>query len=304
MVKNYGYLPEKEIADRSVKDWIFGAISARCIAEIPPEERIPYLPAGEKQYSEEGDMMDCATRGPVNMIETKLNWLIKENKLKANTINFLKQFMNEQGQIEISDAYTAITSGTTRAGNSAKAPLDAIRTKGIVPKKLLPLEKWMNWYDFHNPARITAEIKKIGEESLQYLNFNYERVLLTNVGQMLDRDVLDLSGFAWPEPINGEYPRTEEEANHIFMGLKNPPTYIFDNYLDRSIAGDFIKKLTSNYLFHSAYRIIISENMTPVERLTLMAQIYQRLIEITQQLIEAYKQLSLKVAGFFKGLIN
>lgn len=264
-IKNYGLNWELEKAQQSEKDWFFGAGSPVCLAEIPSAERESCLPKGEVQRSDKGDMMDCASRGPVNIVETKLNWLIKNKKLSERVIDFLedKGYINEAGEVELADAWIAIESGTTKNGNSMKAPLETLRKKGILPKKFLPLEKWMTWDDYHDSNRITEEMKRLAKESLRYLNFNYEKVLESQMERMLDRDILNLAGYAWPVPVNGEYPRVDDPPNHVFMGLRLPKYYIFDNYIDY-VDGDFIKKLTPDYDFHRyGYRIIISENTNP-----------------------------------------
>ena len=292
MPKNYGLNWELELKQQSDKDWIFGATSPVCIAEIPPVERDNCLPKGEVQQGV-GDMSDCTVRSVINMLETKLNWLVKNNKLSVITIKFLKDkgFINNKGEVEISDAFTSIKSGTTPQGNSMKAPFESVRIDGICPKKLLPLEKWMTFDDFHKPERITEEIEKIAKDSLRYLGFNYEKVWNSRIGEMLNRDIIGLGGFAWPEPINGEYPRTEEEPNHAFMGIRNPRTFIFDNYID-PCDGDFIKKLASDYKFTNyGYRIIISEKtFTPEEirqeKLTLIKQ----MLDIIQKAVDCIKQ--------------
>lgn len=259
MNQNHGLNWEKEKADETPKDWVFSAVSPVCIAEgIVPYQRDLCLPKGEIQQGVE-DMMDCATRSALNVLETKFNWLVKNKKIEGRRIKFLWQYMNENGKVEFSDAFIAILSGTTKNGNSLKAPIEAIRKNGLIPKKLLPLEKTMIWDDFHNPKRITEEMEKIGKEFLKHFSINYEKVYEKDMDALLDRDMLDVAGYAWPTPKNGEYPRVEYTPNHAFMAIRKPMTYIFDNYIDY-VDGDFIKKLTSDYDFlDHAYRIIISE---------------------------------------------
>ncbi len=77
MPTNHGLNWKLEIEQQSEKDWIFWATSPIFIAEIPPAERESCLPKGEVQ--DMGDeKMDCATRGPINLLECKFNWLIKD----------------------------------------------------------------------------------------------------------------------------------------------------------------------------------------------------------------------------------
>jgi len=260
--KNYGLDWQLEISQQSSSDWIFGATSPICLAErIPEAERENYLPKGEIQKGKE-DFMDCATRGPINILETKFNYLYRNGRLNDRAVRFLEdnKYVNEAGEIEFSDAFIAILSGTTKNGNSMKAPLEAIRIYGLTPKTALPAEKWMTWDDYHKPDRITPEIEDLGLKFLKHFGINYERVYESNLDRLLDRDIIDLAGYAWPKPIAGEYPKSDEQPNHVFVGLRKPRTYIFDNYLDEEVAGDFIKKLAPDYDFIDyGYRVIISE---------------------------------------------
>ena len=264
--KNYGLNLLLEKQQQSEQDWIFGAISPTCIAEIPPLEREVCLPQGEKQNIG-SEKMDCATRGPINILETKFTYLIKNKIISEKNIAWLhdKGYITLDGKVEFSDRFVAINSGTTEQGNSLKAPLDAIRTHsdenkncGLIPKFMFPqIDDFDEYYD---ASKITDEMRKLGHDFLDRFSINYEKVLESQIPTMLKRDVLDLAGFAWPEPIDGEYPRTDNIPNHCFMGLNLPSTYIFDNYLDRGIAGDYIKKLASDYDFLGyGYRIIIAE---------------------------------------------
>lgn len=259
---NYGLNWSLEKQQQSDKDWIFGATSTKCLATIPPSLRWAYLPVGEVQRGAE-DMMDCASRAPLNILETKFNFLIANKLISPDNIKWLKDkgYIGLQDSIEFSDAFVAINSGTTRQGNSLKAPLEAIRTQGLIPKSMLPLEKWMTWEDYHNPERITPAMVKLGMDFASRFRINYEKVYETNFENILKTDLLDCAGYAWPEPVEGEYPRTTLDPNHAFMVFNNPRYNIFDNYLD-TVDGDFIKKLTTDYdLMDYGYRVFISKEV-------------------------------------------
>src|SRR3990167_10845780 len=163
--KNYGLDLELEKEHLRDEDWKFGGdVVLNCIAQIPENERIQYLPKGEVQRGIE-DTMDCATRGPINILETKFTWLLVNKKLDFEQEYWLRAKGYTDGdKVKFSDAFVAINSGTTRNGNSMKAPLDAIRKQGLIPKKMLPLEEQMTWQDYHNPARITQEMRDLGLE--------------------------------------------------------------------------------------------------------------------------------------------
>lgn len=259
MIKNYGLNLEKELADQSEKDWMFGAVDVTDIAPIPENERERYLPQGEVQKSDKEDMMDCASRGPNNILEAKLNYLIERKLLSFGNEMWLKQngYVTDKG-VELSDAFTAIKAGTTRQGNSLKAPLEAMRTCGFIPKSKLPLEKWMTWEDYHNPQRITVEMDELGLEFVRRIPINYLKVLVADFPQVQKEDFIDVAGYAWPIPINGIYPKISYPPNHVWVNFRNR-TFAFDNYID-SVDGDFIKHLATDYEFYShGYRVVINE---------------------------------------------
>ena len=263
-MKNYGLNWELEKLQESKEDWVFGAVSPVCLAEGLSElQRDVFLPKGEVQRGAE-DTMDCATRGPINILEIKFNYLVNNKVISKRGFKFLYDngYINRSNRIEFSDAFIAIKSGTTRNGNSMKAPLEAIRLYGLIPKSMLPLEKWMTFEDYHKEERITEEMEDLGQEFRKHFNINYEKVYEKNLDELLERDIINMAGYAWDRPVNGEYLRSENRPNHVFVGIRKPRTYIFDNYID-SVDGDFIKKLAPDYDFLDyGYRIIISENKT------------------------------------------
>lgn len=268
-MKNYGLNLEREKAEIHPDDWEFGATSPACMAEgMPSTLRKNFLPKGEIQRGVE-DMMDCASRGPNNIYETKFSWLWDQGKFSPENRKWLLDngYITGNETIEFSDAFVAINSKTTRQGNSLKAPLQAIHELGLIPKARLPLLPTMTFDEYHNPARITPELKALGAEFAKRFILNYERVYAANFTEILDHDFLDVAGYAWPTPIRGEYPASMNPFNHCFAMFNNPAYNIFDNYID-AVDGDFIKKLAHNYNFlEYGYRAIISAEkiLTPEE---------------------------------------
>ena len=262
-MRNFGLNLTKEKAEQSNADWKFGSIPS-CLAFIPEEQRFDYLPKGELQKGVE-DFMDCASRGPLNILETKFTYLIRNKKLSFQNEMWLKEMgYTTNNGVEFSDAFVAINSGTTREGNSLKAPLEAIRKQGLIPKSLLPAKLDMTWEVYHNPERITSFMQKLGMEFTQRFYINYEKVYEKDYTKLLRQDMLDVAGFAWPEPIDEEYPRVDMTPNHCFVAIKNAAYFIFDNYIDQT-DGDWIKKLASDYsLLSYGYRLSINQKaITP-----------------------------------------
>jgi hypothetical protein len=283
-IKNYGLNWELEKQQQSVEDWVFGAKPLICIAEnIPPLEREECLPKGECQNIGD-EKMDCATRGPLNLLETKFNWLIKNKKISAENIKFFQDNgYIKNGKVEFSDRFNAILSGTTNEGNSLKAPLDSMRTHsdpkdniGIIPKSMLP--QVFNFNEYYDKSKITDEMRELGKEFLERFTINYEKVYENQMPELLEKDMLDVAGYAWPDPENGEYPRVDYQPNHCFMGVRKPMTYIFDNYIDY-VDGDFVKKLAENYNFMDyGYRITITEKKKEETKKSFWSKLWEAII--------------------------
>jgi hypothetical protein len=265
MKKRYGLNLQKEFFDKLDTDWELGGISdlKPCVAEIPEPVRNLYLPKGELQNIGE-EKMDCASRSVTNILEAKLTYLYRNNLLPKEHNDFLMSngYVNLfNNAVELSDAYTAILSGTTRSGNSLKAPCDSVHRDGFIPKSLLP--QGSTWDEHHDPQRITPAMKRLGKKAAELFTVNYERVFQKDYVEVLKRDMLDVGAFAWPDPENGEYPRIQAPFNHAFILFQTPPYYAFDNYYD-VVDNDFIKKLRPDYLFMDyAYRIYISTLAAP-----------------------------------------
>lgn len=257
--KNYGLNWKLELKHRKPEDWLGGV--GICIAEIPPAERELMLPLGEMQNIG-SEKFDCASRAPLNILEAKLDWLLINNKLPTEQTKFLQQYIVD-GKIALSDRWIAIMSGTDpNSGNSLIAPLDAIHNFGIVPKKLFPqTESKEEYYETKN---ITDEIKAIAKQSLTLFSFNYSRLSEAEFPQFLTRDMLVVGGYAWPSPVNNEYPRVPYSPNHAFVIFNNPSYFAFDNYTDNiddslEDGNSFVKKLASDYDFlDTGYRLLIS----------------------------------------------
>jgi|TARA_Y100000296_G_C5176928_1_gene260645 hypothetical protein len=262
MIKNTGLNLKKEKQDRSPKDWIFKVgVSSECLSKKVSSLR-KYLPIGEVQRNKKGDMMDCASREPTNDIETKITGLVQEKIFHPSTIKWINDngyIVN--GKVELSDAFIAIKSGTTKDGNSLITPWQTVHKIGMIPKAMLPFEDWMGFNDYHNPARITQKMVDLGLEWAKRIIINYDRAYEKDFKKVLKNNLLGIVVHAWPRPINGIYPRVNGILNHVGMGISGTYLPFYDNYID-SVDGDFIKQLATNYkVLRYAYRSIIRENV-------------------------------------------
>ena len=259
--ENKGFLLSQEYADRKTTDFLLGASGLTCIAEIPNDDRIKYIPKGERQNIGE-EKMDCVARAFNNSLETKFLYLLKNNLLPDTHVKFLKEngYITANG-VEFSDAFIAILSGTTRQGNSLIRPIDTIHKVGLVPKNRLP--QLDSFEAYHNPARIVPTIKKLGMKFLEYFAVSYERLSSDEFVEFMQRDSCVVGGYAWPTPVNGVYPRVNKAPTHAFLNLYLPAFNIFDNY--EEIPDDYIKTLAADFsLTDFGYRVIVSLKHPPL----------------------------------------
>lgn len=250
----------QEALDRTDTDWQFGSLSLLSLVTFPSKEAIILnLPNGEVQRGRE-DTLDCATRAPINKLAGDFTYAIQKHIISQKNIDWLSQkgYLDRDGRFDASDAFIAILSGTTRTGNSMKAPNQAIRDYGLIPKWMLPLEPWMTWDDYHNKARITQEMLDLGKAFSKRFDINYERVPLERLEEVNEMEPVIVAGHAWDKPINGVYPRSEDKKQHVWLNLY-PKWLAFDNYLDQGRKDDYIKTLAPDFAFYKyGYRVFIS----------------------------------------------
>lgn len=293
----------RERREQDGTEYKFGAVQVS-LFNVPVAERDKYQPIGEVQRGRD-DTQDCASRDKVNILETKLNYAYRNNLLHP----FIKSFFDENGYtvwrngvpyIECSDAYIGIKSGTTRQGNSLKAPAQAVHQWGLIPKKMLPLEEWMTWEDYHAKTRITKEMEALGKQFLKYLPISYEQVPLTRFEQALLDGELSGALYAWPFPDeNGIYQRSPNNFNHAIK-IMYEKWYIQDNYLD-SHDSDFIKHLAPDYRFFDwGYQMHITGQNAEIsmEELNLLQKLLQQLYD----LLVAMQKAGIKFGKRFLGL--
>ena len=287
-MRNLGLDILREERESSPADYIFGAGSQDCLVKIPLQEREQYLPKGERQFGRE-DFMDCATRSPINLLAEKFTYAYKNGLLSLENRKWLekKGYVTPWG-VDFSDRYIAILSETTRSGNSLKAPIEAIRKNGLIPKPMLSASEDMTFDQYH--TGVTEKMKALGQEFLQRFTINYEKVYDYFAGS--NADLLSTAGYAWVMPIDGVYPKSDLPMNHAFMIFK-PLYFAFDNYENMGIKDDWIKQLAPDYNFYKyGYRLYISENIV-TQKITIIKKLinlYKQVIALLTKQIEEEKK--------------
>jgi hypothetical protein len=295
MERNYPAFDEaKERGEQDGTEWIYGAVETD-LGFVPISLRLANAPDGVPQFNAYMDTNGCASRAPLNILETKFTYLYKTSMHPALKAWLEKNGYIENGKVAFNDAFIEILSGTTKQGNSLKAPIEAIRKNGLIPKSALPLGDRMSWDEYMNPARITAAHSKQGREFLRRFVISYEQVPYAGILDALSDDLVDVGGYGWPQPKDGVYPRTELPANHAFA-CATPAIDALDNY------DPFQKRLAADYRFFDwGYSLsITAQNPYPEETLTLFETL-QRLgllaffAEALRRLVAAPQQTPVEV---------
>lgn len=154
-MQNFGVLPGKQRSD-----WVGGT--------IPYEERNPlgnwktFLPPGEWQKLGLVDTMACVTFSLLNAIETQ------EKFLTGIQINY-------------SDRWIAMMSGTTEQGNYLYKVADTVRKYGLVKEESWPTPSnptWPSYYAKPSPEK-QVELEAEGKKWLETHQFNWEWITTT-----------------------------------------------------------------------------------------------------------------------------
>lgn len=281
-VKNHGFNPAMQYLAKDGTEYKFGASSPTCLFAVDETLRDQYLPAGERQRGRE-DFQDCVTRAYINILETKFTYAYRQGLLIDENRDWLLEngYVTDDGRVEFSDRFNAMLSNTTRQGNSLKAPAHSIYKNGLIPKKMLPASKSMDWDDYHDKRDITDKMIDLGEDFLQRFRINYEEVPANELDTLLIKDMANIAVFAWSNPINGEYPRTDNPFTHAVMAFGLPKTSIFDNYEEtESDPRAWVKKLAEDYnIYRDAYRIYISQQTTPEEKKMILRVFVQLVLK-------------------------
>jgi len=233
--KNFGLL----IENPPPLEWRAGGISG--LEKIVINEDGDYsdhLPIFERQYGKNFDSMACVSFSLLNVLETII-------------------FCKYGYRVNFSDRYTAKMSQTSKDGNTFFAVAEAVRKYfGLLEQSVYPNEA-SSWDDFYIEIPVTL-IEK-GKEIYKKFIFRREYFEPTaeKIREHLKYSPIWTCGFAWPQPVNGIYPRSESNPNHAFMIYKkyDDGTFgIFDHYNEPGT-----KRLAKDYIFSTCYIWTVEE---------------------------------------------
>lgn len=254
----------------------YGAITTD-LAAVPVEARLPYSPKGVRQYTSVFDSFGCASRAPLNVLETKLTYFYDHGMHPVLRTWLVQNGYLTDGRVTLSDNYIEILSGTSETGNGLKQPVDAIYRYGVIPASFLPLEEGLTREQYMNPARITQEMRDLGKQFLLRFGIGYEKVERDEMTDALEDDLLSVAVHAWEEPVNGVYSSSSNAFNHAIAKVDNS-IYILDSY------EPFTKLLAKDYrFFDHGYSLSITRQ-TPDPQAEMIS-LYQQLVKVLQKIL-------------------
>lgn len=96
-----------------------------------------YTPTNERQSTSRYDTMSCTTFSALSSLEMQYNWLRRNGFVSDELHAKLKElgYIDENDNLNLSDWFTAVMSGTTTQGNDFGSVWDSIRNHGVLPQK-------------------------------------------------------------------------------------------------------------------------------------------------------------------------
>ncbi len=271
----------RELREQDGTEYKLGAVLTD-LAIIPESKRTMYTPDGVNQFNNLMDTIGCASRAPLNILETKLNYFSVNGMLPELFKWFKDNGYLVNNKFVLCDAFIEILSGTTRDGNSLKAPVDTVYRYGVIPAYLIPLQDGMTWEQYMDRNRVTQAHINLGKEFKKRIGLAYEQVQNSEFHAHLSNDLLDVATHGWSLPINGIYPPTDDPFNHA-TALVNNNIDALDNY------EPYNKKLDYKYKFFDwGYTLSITRQTANPEQETI--SLYQQLIAVLKRILSIMKQ--------------
>lgn len=124
------------------------------------------------------DTNSCVTFSGNNIIESQVLFLM-EKGLRKETMDFIQEYLDENGIPNFSDWFGANTNGTTVDGNDLGSFWDGVRHNGLLPQKdgkspndFTTNEQWLD------KSGITQEMRDKAKRFLDFFEVKYEWVVL------------------------------------------------------------------------------------------------------------------------------
>lgn len=130
----------------------------------------------------------CVTFSALDCLETIGNYRTVNKLFSEEQVKWLKDkgYTDDDGYLNFSDRFISIMSGTSRNGNSLDTVAETIRSKGLIPEKMLP---WGGDTvdEYWDKNVITQAMLDLGKEFLTRFTIQHDWILTWGTGQDVDK---------------------------------------------------------------------------------------------------------------------
>ena len=169
--KQSGFIPEEP----SAEDYFMGGVTGVASkVQVENGDWTAYQPSPLPQYLDgKFDTLSCTTFSAVSILETKLNFLLANNKMSGACVSFLRtNGYIVDNKVHFSRRFSAIKSGTTMMGNTFKNVGDSLRKDGLIPDHML-FFGGTTWSEYHDVKNIDLKMVALGLRFLAFFDIKY-----------------------------------------------------------------------------------------------------------------------------------
>lgn len=226
-----------------------------------------YMSMPEKQYKEGVfDTMSCTNFDTLKIIQGQINFLLKNNKIPEDKRVLMTAlgYFDGDGMVNFSEAFNAITSGTTAQGNYLQNPPEAVRKFGLLPQKdFITPENVSNFDEWIDPKRITPEMYAKAKRFNEIFDVSYEWIctgtpndeaLVRHAKQSPISIAIGLCGD-WFSP-EGKIALCDNKVAHHAVSLIAINNTLYKRISDQYVP--FLKTLDPKYHIAWALKIIVT----------------------------------------------
>jgi len=226
-VKQTGFLH----VDRTDRDYLAGSdrsLGARVLLENGDWRN--YEPNGERQNTLfKFDTKACTTFSFLNTLETQIKVLIEKGLIPQITLKFLEQY-KVGGEVNLSDRFLSILSRTTINGNYFPQVADTARNVGLIPQSMFPYGDARNWYEWHDPSKITNEMIAKANEWKEHFDIGYEWAFYNDDNKLGPEEIDALKIQLQQAPLQIAVPVPAYHAIMLSWLFARNEYSIFDSY--------------------------------------------------------------------------
>ena len=224
---------------------------------------------GEVQSFRLFDAMSCVSGAETNSEEKQIE-NFRENGVRIDGVEYIidedkiKDWLDENGRVNLSERFLARTSGTTKTGNNPMKVLDTRDDYGLPPESMWPLKPFIenafNWNEYYKTIpQAVVDKAKIWEE---YFKTRYERI--TDVSHENFRFVLKQCPIFWATATCSGW-----QTSPIVQSCTGTPNHMticeglewLKYKWDYDTYNPFDKKLAWNYPVYYPYKFIVQPTM-------------------------------------------